>query len=207
MSIIPFIRLFVPISVFLDRKEFGLYNFPKFTVFHTLSGKFCDIKCRWPIVTVRKSMWWIIEAALKVKLLRCLVHFLQEIQYLLVVTELWRFSYIWALFNICYFFTTSECCKILLRILHLVTFKEDRRFRRLCTLSLGVVVVRMVSLILMAGAAGLSVGLFVLGLQILIGRRAGKDISVCFFMIIEMLHAPPLIIFFLLFKLPLFFLF
>ena len=87
-------------------------------------------------------------------------------------------------------FTIFSSSQILPREFHLVTF-DQRRFwwiRLFAFFSLIVLLAR----ILMAGTTSLCVCFFVLGLQVLIRRRARKYISVGFFVvIIENLHAPP----------------
>ena len=88
MCIIPFICFFVSICIFFKNKRFSIYNFSKFLILHSHSTQFRNIKSTLLVVWIWKPMRRIIKTALQAKFFSDLVHFLNKIQYLCIVSKL-----------------------------------------------------------------------------------------------------------------------
>lgn len=99
MCIVPFICFFVSICIFFKNKRFSIYNFSKFLILHSHRAQFCNIKSTLLVVWIWKPMRRIIKTALQAKFFSDLVHFLNKIQYLCIVSKLTVLRHIIAFTN------------------------------------------------------------------------------------------------------------
>jgi len=94
VRIVPLVCPLVSICVLLDCVEFSGYNLPKSGDSHRGGAQPRDVqRCRL-VVVVSEPVRRVVETAFKAKALRVLVHFLQKVENLRIVSELGLFHHV-----------------------------------------------------------------------------------------------------------------